>query len=193
VLAAWASPLAEGAAHPACAPTPSRPKAHWDFHCNLHPGSDHVLADVSFIHPLAASYVHSTTRNPGNAAALRDADKRWDYFADHNCPGYSFHAISLKRWRSSVPVPCNASAKPPKLLSPQPGHQRAICFANVYRQLSVVQCCYLCCMLTPAAGLHNARTGSGWIRGTPRRFRTRHAVAVAGFVGVGVLILVERC
>jgi hypothetical protein len=48
---------------------------------------------------------------------------------------------------------------------PQPGHQRAVRFANVYRQLTVVQNRYLSCMLTAAAGLHTARTGSGWIRG----------------------------
>jgi hypothetical protein len=51
---------------------------------------------------------------------------------------------------------------------PQPGHQRATCFANIYRQLSVVQCRYLSRMLTAAAGLHTARTGSGWIRGAPQ-------------------------
>jgi hypothetical protein len=51
---------------------------------------------------------------------------------------------------------------------PQPGHQRAACFANVYRQLSVVQSRYLSRMLTAAAGLHTARTGSGWIRGAPQ-------------------------
>jgi hypothetical protein len=48
---------------------------------------------------------------------------------------------------------------------PQSGHQRDACFANVYRQLSVVQSRYLPRMLTAAAGLHTARTGSGWIRG----------------------------
>jgi hypothetical protein len=47
----------------------------------------------------------------------------------------------------------------------QHGHQRDACFANVYRQLSVVQSRYLSRMLTAAAGLHTARTGSGWIRG----------------------------
>jgi hypothetical protein len=50
---------------------------------------------------------------------------------------------------------------------PQPGHQRADCFANVYRQQSVVQCRYLSRVLTAAAGLHTAQTGSGWICGTP--------------------------
>jgi hypothetical protein len=48
---------------------------------------------------------------------------------------------------------------------PQQGHQRAICFANVYRQLSVVHRRHLSRMLTAAAGLHSARMGSGWIRG----------------------------
>jgi hypothetical protein len=50
---------------------------------------------------------------------------------------------------------------------PQLGHQRAACFANVYHQLSVMQCRYLSRMLTAAAGLHTARTSSGWIRGAP--------------------------
>jgi hypothetical protein len=46
--------------------------------------------------------------------------------------------------------------------------QRYACFANGYRQLSVVQCRYLSRMLTAAGGLHTTRTGSGWIRGAPQ-------------------------
>jgi hypothetical protein len=49
---------------------------------------------------------------------------------------------------------------------PHPGHQRAACVANVYRQLCVVQCCYLSRILT--AGVHTVRTDSGWIRGAPQ-------------------------
>jgi hypothetical protein len=49
---------------------------------------------------------------------------------------------------------------------PQPGHQRAACFVNVYRKLSLVQCWYLSLMLMAAAGLYTARTGSGWICGS---------------------------
>jgi hypothetical protein len=51
---------------------------------------------------------------------------------------------------------------------PELGHQRSTCFANVYHQLSVVQCRCLSHMLTVAAGLHTARTGSGWIRDAPQ-------------------------
>jgi hypothetical protein len=51
---------------------------------------------------------------------------------------------------------------------PQPSHQRQACFANVYRQLSVVQCRNLSRMLTAAAGPHTARKSSGWIRGAPQ-------------------------
>jgi hypothetical protein len=45
---------------------------------------------------------------------------------------------------------------------PQPGHQRAVCFANVYRQLSVVQCRYLSRVLTAAAGQPPHRTHGLW-------------------------------
>jgi hypothetical protein len=48
---------------------------------------------------------------------------------------------------------------------PQPGRQRAACFANVYRHFSIVQCRYPSRMLAVAAGLHTAHTG--WIRGAP--------------------------
>jgi hypothetical protein len=37
----------------------------------------------------------------------------------------------------------------------------------VYHQLFVVQCRCLSRMLAAAAGLHTARTVSGWIRGVP--------------------------
>jgi hypothetical protein len=71
------------------------PRRAGDFHCNLRPSPGQVLADVSFIQPLAASYLSSPARTPGHAAALRDADKHRDYYADHNCPGYAFRAISF--------------------------------------------------------------------------------------------------
>jgi hypothetical protein len=64
-------------------------QVRWDYHCNLRLGPGHVPADVSFIHPLAASYIRSASRTPGHAAALQDAHKRRDNFADHNCPGYA--------------------------------------------------------------------------------------------------------
>jgi hypothetical protein len=66
---------------------------------------------------------------------------------------------------------------------PQPGHQRAACFANVYYQLSVVQCRYLSCMLTAVVGLHNAHardlSGSEPRRSPPWRFFTGPAGAAA--------------
>jgi hypothetical protein len=83
---------------------------------------------------------------------------------------------------------------------PQPGHHRAACFANVYRQLPLVQCRCLSPLLTAAAGLHTARTGSGGDQGRaaalPRdsALGMRNAGAAAGFFESGnVLCLVVRC
>jgi hypothetical protein len=73
--------------------TPNLPQARWVCHCNLRPGPGHVLADVSFIHPLAASYTQSAVRTPSHTAALRNANKRQEFLADHDCPGYAFRAI----------------------------------------------------------------------------------------------------
>jgi hypothetical protein len=145
--------------------TPNRPQARWEFHCNLRPGPGHVLADVSFIHPLASSYIRSAARSPGHASALRDASKLRDCFADHNCPGYAFRAISLETLGRFCPGAKQFLCEATHAAFPQPGHQRAVCFANVYRQLSVVQCSYLSRMLTSAVGLHTAHTAFGWIRG----------------------------
>jgi hypothetical protein len=55
-----------------------------------------VLADVSFIHPLAVSFPRSAASAPGHAAALQDGDKRRDCYADHACSGYAFRAISFE-------------------------------------------------------------------------------------------------
>jgi hypothetical protein len=63
--------------------TPSLPQSHWDFHCNLRPGPGHVLADVSFIRPLAASYLRPAVHTSCHTAALQVADKCRDYYADH--------------------------------------------------------------------------------------------------------------
>jgi hypothetical protein len=139
---------------------PNRPRARWDFHCNLRPGPAHILADVSFIHPLAASYIQCAACTLGHVAALRDADKRQDYFADHNYPDYAFCATFFETLGRLSPGAMQFLCKATHAAFPQPEYQRAACFANVNRQLSVVQCCYLSRMLTAAAGLHTARTGS---------------------------------
>jgi hypothetical protein len=145
--------------------TSNRPKERWDFHCNLRPGPGQILANVSFIHPLAASYIHSAARTPGHDAALRDPAKRRHYFADPNCPGYAFRATSFETLGRFSPSAMQFLCEATHAAFPQPGHQRAVCFANVYRQLSVVQCRYLSRMLTAAAGLHTARD---WIPGVPQ-------------------------
>jgi hypothetical protein len=145
--------------------TPHRPQARWDFHCVLRPGPGHVLADVSFVHPMAASYVRQAARNPGHAAARRDADKRREYYADHNCPGYAFRPLSFETLGRFSSGAMQFISEATHAAFPHPGHQRAACFTTVYRQLSVVSCRYLSRMLTAAAGLHTASTGSSWIRG----------------------------
>jgi hypothetical protein len=72
----------------------------------------------------------------------------------------------------------------------QPGHQRDACFANVYRQLSVVQSRYLSRMLTAAAGLYTARTSSGWIRGAQQAsVEVPHCTVLVRFACGGALVL----
>jgi hypothetical protein len=136
--------------------TLNRPQARWDSHCNLHPSSGHVLADVSFI-------LRSAARSPGYAAALRDAKKRWYYYEDYPCPGYALCALSFETG-SVRPGDKQFLCEDTHATFPQPGNHRATCFTNVYRKLSVVQCRYLSRMIMAAAGLHTVRIISGWIR-----------------------------
>jgi hypothetical protein len=150
--------------------TLKRPQAHWDFHCNLRPGPGHVLANFSFIHPLAASYLGAVAGTPGHAVILRDADKHSDYYAHHACPGYAFRAISFETLGRFSPSAMQFLCSVTRAAFPHPGHhagQRAACFANAYRQLSVVQCRHLYRTLTATAGIHTTRTGLGWIYGVP--------------------------
>jgi hypothetical protein len=85
--------------------------------------------------------------------------------ADHNCPGNAFRALSFETLGRFDPGAMQFICEAVHTAFPHPGHQRDACFANVYRQLSVVSCRYLSRMLTAAAGLHTARTGSSWIQG----------------------------
>jgi hypothetical protein len=120
-------------------PTPNRPQARRDCHCNLRPGPGHVLADVSFIQPLAASYIRSAPHTPGHAAALRDANKRHNSFADHNCPEYAFRTIFFEALGPFTPGAMQLLCKAIRDVFCQPSHQRAVCFANVCHKLSVEQ------------------------------------------------------
>jgi hypothetical protein len=176
--------------------TSDRPQARWDFHYNLHPGPRHVLADVSFNHSLAASFARSAARTPGHAAAFRDADKRRDYFADHNCPGYTFRAISFETFRQFSLGAMRFLCAATHAAFPQPGHQRAVCFVNVKRQLSVVQCHYLFRMLTATAGPNTARfrlhpgRAAALTRGSALDMRVQLR---AFFVKGGVLVPIVCC
>jgi hypothetical protein len=54
-----------------------------------------VLADVLFIHSVAASYLRSAALTPG-ATAFGVADKCRDYYANHSGPGYALCALSFE-------------------------------------------------------------------------------------------------
>jgi hypothetical protein len=160
-----------------------------DFHCNLSPGpAGHVLADVSLIHPLAAFNIDAAARIPGHAAALRDADRRRDFFADRNAQSMHSSQYLLKPWGDSVPAPCNSSAKPTTPLFPNWG--TSVPSASPMRTTS----CPWCSAVPSFARLPLQRAstphacvlaGSRGRRCPPRSFRTRHASAVTGFICVG--------
>jgi hypothetical protein len=147
----------------------------WDFHCNLRPGPVHVLGDVSFIHPLAA-YLRSAARTSGHAAALQDADKRRDCYADHACPDYAFRTISFQKLGR-----CNFSAKPPTPPFPTPGisvtHALPTCTANPL-WCSVATC--PACLPLPLTSTLPARdlAGSAAHRYPLQRLRTEGCCSV---------------
>jgi hypothetical protein len=70
---------------------------------------------------------------------------------------------------------------------PQPEQQRAFCFASMYRNLSVVQWCYMSRMLTYA---HALRLDQGNSEELPRALRVKR---LALFASVAVLDLVVSC
>jgi hypothetical protein len=92
-------------------------------HVHLHPyvrtsylrsGPGHLLADVTFIYPLAASYLPSTARTPGHAAALRDAQKK-KQIGDHASPQRGF-GLGTSAGTARVPPAspmCTASSHEP--------------------------------------------------------------------------------
>jgi hypothetical protein len=167
---------------------PNRFQARWDFHCNLHPGPGHVLADVSFIDPLAASHIRSAAGTPGHAAALRMPTSAGTTLPTTTARNMHSARFLLKSWGGSVPGPCTSSAKPPTLLSPNRGTSvpsaSPMCTASCPLCSAVT---YLVCLLLQQASTQHARVlaGSGVRRCPRQRFRTRHAGAAAGFVCVG--------
>jgi hypothetical protein len=143
---------------------PKPPQARWDFHRNLCPGPAMRLLSCSFIltlrrtfvprlAPLATLQLFGTLTSAGTTTRTTHA------------PGMRSARYPARPW--SGPDGMQFLCEATHAAFPQPGHQRATCFANVYCQLSVVQCRYLTRMLKAAVGLHTARTGSGWICGVP--------------------------
>jgi hypothetical protein len=148
--------------------TTNRPRARWDFHCHIRPGPGHVLGDVSFIHPLAPSYVHRSAEQAGSAARSRDQEKLNEYLRDHNCPGHTFRPISfesLGRFSDGAMTFIREVAHG-AFPGTQAARARGRCFSNIFSHLAVVRCRHTSRMLTAAAGLQTAHTGSGWLQGS---------------------------
>jgi hypothetical protein len=185
--AAWVSPLAARGRTLGSAPHSQSPPGTLGH--SLQPAPGPGLADVWFIHPLAAPYIRSAARTPGHAVAIRDADDPRFYFANNNCPGYAFLLISFQTFGGAAPVPCKSSAKPPTPLSPNQGISMPsalpMCTASC-EWCSAVTC--LSCLLLQRACTPHARvpaaSESGVRRSPPLKFRTRHMGAAMGFVRV---------
>jgi hypothetical protein len=92
----------------------------------LHPGSVNVTG---------ATYICSAACTRGHAGALRDANKCRDCFTDHSCPENAFRAISFETLGPFSPGAMRFLCEATHAAFPQPGHQRAVCFTNLYRQL----------------------------------------------------------
>jgi hypothetical protein len=167
--ASWNSPLDKMGdtlgLHPAPLTAPRHARA---FTATCAPGlATLLLTSCSSIPYALTTFILPTA--PWQASALWDADKRQDYFTQHNCPGYACRAICFDNLGRFSPGAMQLRCEANLTALPEPGHQRAVCLAIVYRRLSVVQCRYPSQLLiiTTAASLHTARTGAFWIRGPP--------------------------
>jgi hypothetical protein len=148
--------------------TTNRPRDRWDFHCHIRPEPGHISEDVSYINPLAPSYVRPSAQQAGSAARCRDQDKLQEYLRDHNCPGHTFRPISfesLGRFSDGAMTFIREVAH-----GAFPGAQtapaRGRCFSNVFSHLAEVRCRHTSRKLTAAAALQTAHTGSGWLQGS---------------------------
>jgi hypothetical protein len=168
--------------------SPNRPQARWDFYYNLRRGPGHVLADVSFIHPLAASYIRSTAAPLAMPPLFGTPTSARTTLPTTTARDMHFGRSLLKPMGGSDLGPCNSSAKPPMPLSPNRGTSvpsaASMCTAS-FPLCSVVM--YLVCSPLQRAFTPHAQVlaGSGAHRCPHQRFRTRHAGAAAGFVCVG--------
>jgi hypothetical protein len=165
------------------------------------PGLGHVVACVSFIHPLVVSYLRSRARSPGHSITPSDAKKRRDYYADHACPRCAFCAVSFETLGcfslSTMQFLCRVTIA----AFPRSWHQHATCIANVYCQLLVLQCrCPAGSRLLWASTLH-APVLAGFAKWPRllRRCSTERlwpAASAAGFVSVELapwLLSVQFC
>jgi hypothetical protein len=85
--------------------TTNRPTARWDFHCHVRPGPGHILGNVSFILPLAPSFVHHSARQASCTAWHQDQETLHEYLLDHDCPGHSFASSPSHPWAALVTPP----------------------------------------------------------------------------------------
>jgi hypothetical protein len=88
------------------------------------------------------------------------------YYADHNCPGYTSVTLSFETLGHLGAGTMQFLAQATNAAFRDADYRRSLTFANFYHQLSAVSCRYTFRMLSGAAGLHTASTGSSWLRGS---------------------------
>jgi hypothetical protein len=96
-----------------------------------------------------------------------DQAKRHEYLGDHKCPVHAFRPIFFEFLDHFSEAAMLFIREVPH--EAFPGAQAASvwdrCISNIFSHLAVVRCRHTSLMLTAAAGLQTAHTGSGWIRG----------------------------
>jgi hypothetical protein len=123
--------------------TPNRPQARWDFHCNLRLGPSHVLADVSFSHPLAASYLRSAAEPLATQPLFGTLTSAGITRRTTPAAGMRSERYRLRPWGGLALAPCSSSAMPPTPPFPSPAtsaQPASPTCTGSYRQYSAVTC-----------------------------------------------------
>jgi hypothetical protein len=119
---------------------------------------------------LSSTLWHSPTssaaQEAGSTARLRDAQQVRDHLRDHN-PGHTFRPVSfetLGRYSEGA-IRFIREVAHGAFPGAQSGRVPGRCFSNMYGQLAGIRRRYTSRMITAAAGLNTAHTGSSWVRG----------------------------
>lgn len=144
----------------------NRAQGRGDLHTCRRATTGETIVDAVMPSPLAAQYLPRSGDSPGHAADAAEHNKTRAYFADHNCPGFTFRPVAVEtlgRWGKGAMLFAREGVEGAGFQ----GHDRARALDNLFRAVAFDRVRWNSRILSFGVGLSTGATGRNCMPGSP--------------------------